>query len=100
MRGFKRCKDDFVLKQPTLDGLGLAMSPSFFVESELASGRLVRALENHQEPSRLACPEGDKCISGFYNHALVDVEARSRDLIHDQAAVIGRFQSGMPPLPD
>jgi DNA-binding transcriptional LysR family regulator len=39
-----RSNNDFALKQAALDGLGLAMFPSFFVERELDQGRLARAL--------------------------------------------------------
>jgi DNA-binding transcriptional LysR family regulator len=39
-----RCNNDFVLKQAALDGLGLGMFPSFFVERELADGRLQQVL--------------------------------------------------------
>lgn len=39
-----RSNNDFVLKQAALDGLGLGMFPSFFVERELAEGRLQRVL--------------------------------------------------------
>ncbi|HUR41910.1 MAG TPA: LysR family transcriptional regulator [Verrucomicrobiae bacterium] len=39
-----RSNSDFVLKQGVLDGLGLGMFPNFFVERELAEGRLRQAL--------------------------------------------------------
>ena len=39
-----RCNNDFALKQAALDGLGLGMFPSFFVERELADGRLKHVL--------------------------------------------------------
>ena len=42
-----RSNNDFALKQAALDGLGLGMFPSFFVERELADGRLVRALRGY-----------------------------------------------------
>lgn len=45
-----RCNNDFALKQFALDGLGLALFPRFFVEAELASGRLVPVLEDHGAP--------------------------------------------------
>jgi DNA-binding transcriptional LysR family regulator len=45
-----RCNNDFALKQFALDGLGLVYFPSFFVESELASGRLVQVLEDYPGP--------------------------------------------------
>ena len=45
-----RCNNDFALKQFTLDGLGLANFPRFFVEGELASGRLVQALPDYPGP--------------------------------------------------
>lgn len=48
-----RCNNDFALKQFALDGLGLALFPRFFVEPELASGRLVQVLEEYG-PSPLA----------------------------------------------
>ena len=37
-----RCNNDFALKQFALEGLGLALFPRFFVEKELASGKLVQ----------------------------------------------------------
>jgi DNA-binding transcriptional LysR family regulator len=39
-----RCNSDFAIKQAAVDGLGLAMFPNFFVERELADGRLVHLL--------------------------------------------------------
>jgi DNA-binding transcriptional LysR family regulator len=45
-----RCNNDFALKQFALDGLGLAYFPRFFVEGELASGRLVQVLADHPGP--------------------------------------------------
>ena len=45
-----RCNNDFALKQFALDGLGLALFPRFFVERELASGKLVAAIPDHPPP--------------------------------------------------
>jgi DNA-binding transcriptional LysR family regulator len=45
-----RCNNDFALKQFALDGLGLAVFPRFFVEQELASGRLVQVLADYPAP--------------------------------------------------
>jgi DNA-binding transcriptional LysR family regulator len=50
MKSAIRCNNDFALKQFTLDGLGLAYFPRFFVEGELASGRLVQVLADHPGP--------------------------------------------------
>lgn len=43
-----RSNNDFVLKQAALDGLGLGMFPDFFVERELADGRLVQVLADFE----------------------------------------------------
>ena len=40
VRSTIRCNNDFALKQFALDGLGIAFFPRFFVEAELASGKL------------------------------------------------------------
>ncbi len=45
-----RCNNDFALKQFALDGLGLAFFPRFFVEGELASGKLVEVLKDFPGP--------------------------------------------------
>jgi DNA-binding transcriptional LysR family regulator len=45
-----RCNNDFALKQFTLDGLGLALFPRFFVEKEIASGKLVPAIPDYPPP--------------------------------------------------
>jgi DNA-binding transcriptional LysR family regulator len=45
-----RCNNDFALKQFALDGLGLALFPRFFVERELASGKLVQAIPDYPPP--------------------------------------------------
>jgi DNA-binding transcriptional LysR family regulator len=45
-----RCNNDFALKQFALDGLGLVFFPRFFVESELAGGRLVQVLADYPGP--------------------------------------------------
>lgn len=45
--GTFRCNNDFVLKQAALDGLGLGLFPRFFIERELADGRLRQALADH-----------------------------------------------------
>jgi DNA-binding transcriptional LysR family regulator len=50
MRSPIRCNNDFALKQFALDGLGLAFFPRFFVENELASGKLVQVLEDYPGP--------------------------------------------------
>ena len=50
MRSTIRCNNDFALKQFALDGLGLTYFPRFFVESELASGRLVQVLADYPGP--------------------------------------------------
>ncbi len=50
MRTTIRCNNDFALKQFALDGLGLAFFPRFFVENELASGKLVQALVDYPGP--------------------------------------------------
>jgi DNA-binding transcriptional LysR family regulator len=50
MRSTIRCNNDFALKQFALDGLGLAYFPRFFVEKELAAGKLVQALVDHPGP--------------------------------------------------
>jgi DNA-binding transcriptional LysR family regulator len=46
-----RSNNDFVLKQAALDGLGLGMFPSFFVERELADGRLRQVLADCETPA-------------------------------------------------
>jgi DNA-binding transcriptional LysR family regulator len=45
-----RCNNDFALKQFAQDGLGLALFPRFFVEGELASGKLVPAVPGYPPP--------------------------------------------------
>lgn len=45
-----RCNNDFALKQFALDGLGLAYFPRFFVEDEIANGRLVQVLPDYPGP--------------------------------------------------
>jgi DNA-binding transcriptional LysR family regulator len=45
-----RCNNDFALKQFALDGLGLAFFPRFFVENELATGRLVQVMQDFPGP--------------------------------------------------
>ena len=45
-----RCNNDFALKQFALDGLGIVFFPRFFVENELASGKLVQVLEDYPGP--------------------------------------------------
>ena len=44
MKSTLRSNNDFVLRKAAIDGLGLAMFPDFFVEDELADGRLVPVL--------------------------------------------------------
>jgi len=51
VKGPLRCNNDFVIKQATLDGLGIAFFPSFFVEKEIADGRLVRILKDYDGPA-------------------------------------------------
>ena len=48
--GAVRCNSDFALKQAALDGLGIGMFPSFFVEREVADGRLRRLLDGYGTP--------------------------------------------------
>ncbi len=48
--GTMRSNSDFVLKQAALDGLGVGMFPAFFVERELADGRLVQTLKDYETP--------------------------------------------------
>jgi len=50
IRSTIRCNNDFALKQLALDGLGLVFFPRFFVENELASGKLVQVLEDFPGP--------------------------------------------------
>jgi DNA-binding transcriptional LysR family regulator len=50
MPGTIRCNNDFALKQFALDGLGLAFFPRFFVEAELAGGKLVQVLKDFPGP--------------------------------------------------
>jgi DNA-binding transcriptional LysR family regulator len=45
-----RCNNDFFIKQLALDGLGMAFFPRFFVEGEIASGRLVQVLADYPGP--------------------------------------------------
>ena len=45
-----RCNNDFALKQFAVDGLGLALFPRFFVERELASGKLEAAIPDYPPP--------------------------------------------------
>jgi DNA-binding transcriptional LysR family regulator len=47
VRSSLRCNNDFALKQAALDGLGIGMFPSFFVEREIADGRLRQVLAEH-----------------------------------------------------
>jgi DNA-binding transcriptional LysR family regulator len=53
-----RCNNDFALKQAALDGLGIGMFPSFFVEREVAEGRLQRVLAD--------CGTGELSINVVY----------------------------------
>lgn len=46
-----RSNNDFVLKQAAVDGLGLGMFPDFFIERELADGRLQRVLADCETPA-------------------------------------------------
>ena len=50
LRSSIRCNNDFFIKQLTLDGLGIAYFPRFFVEGEIASGRLVGLLADYPGP--------------------------------------------------
>jgi DNA-binding transcriptional LysR family regulator len=45
-----RCNNDFALKQFAQDGLGLALFPRFFVDKEIASGKLVQAISDYPPP--------------------------------------------------
>lgn len=45
-----RSNNAFVLKQATLDGLGLGLFPDFFVEREMADGRLRALLPDYRTP--------------------------------------------------
>jgi DNA-binding transcriptional LysR family regulator len=45
-----RCNNDFALKQFTLDGLGLALFPRFFVAKELENGKLMQAIPDYPSP--------------------------------------------------
>jgi len=45
-----RCNNDFALKQFALDGMGIVFFPRFFVEGELASGKLVQLLPDFPGP--------------------------------------------------
>jgi len=51
VHGRIRCNNDFILKQAALDGLGIALFPDFFVEREIAEGRLVRILKDCDGPA-------------------------------------------------
>ena len=51
IHGAIRCNNDFVLKQAALDGLGIAHFPSFFVEREIADGKLVPILKDCDGPA-------------------------------------------------
>jgi len=51
VHGRIRCNNDFVLKQAALDGLGIAYFPAFFVEREIAEGRLVPVLKDYDGPT-------------------------------------------------
>lgn len=51
VHGRLRCNNDFVIKQAVLDGLGIAFFPAFFVEKEIADGRLVRILKDCDGPA-------------------------------------------------
>jgi DNA-binding transcriptional LysR family regulator len=47
VRGNLVCNSDEILKQGAIDALGIARFPDIFVTDELASGKLVRVLENY-----------------------------------------------------
>ncbi|HCU54544.1 MAG TPA: LysR family transcriptional regulator [Gammaproteobacteria bacterium] len=51
VKGRIRCNNDFVIKQAAIDGLGIAFFPSFFVDREIADGRLVQVLKGYDGPS-------------------------------------------------
>jgi len=51
VNGRIRCNNDFVLKQAAVDGLGVAFFPAFFVDREIADGRLVQVLKDYDGPS-------------------------------------------------
>ncbi len=70
MKSTIRCNNDFALKQFTLDGLGLALFPRFFVEREIESGKLVQAIPD--------CPPPELSISAVYEtrrHLLPKLQA-------------------------
>jgi DNA-binding transcriptional LysR family regulator len=70
MRSTIRCNNDFALKQFALDGLGLGLFPRFFVERELASGKLVQAIPD--------CPPPELSINAVYEtrrHLLPKLQA-------------------------
>jgi len=70
MRSTLRCNNDFALKQFALDGIGLAFFPRFFVENELAAGKLVQVLK--------AFPGPELSINAVYEtrrHLLPKVQA-------------------------
>lgn len=50
IRSSIRCNNDFALKQFALDGMGIVFFPRFFVEGELASGKLVQLLPDYPGP--------------------------------------------------
>lgn len=50
VRGPLRCNNDHMLKQATVDGLGLRQFPRPFVEAELKDGRLVEVLRDYESP--------------------------------------------------
>ncbi|MCC2655840.1 MAG: LysR family transcriptional regulator [Panacagrimonas sp.] len=50
VRGPLRTNNDHALKQAAIDGLGLRQFPLFFIEAELADGRLVEVLPRCESP--------------------------------------------------
>jgi DNA-binding transcriptional LysR family regulator len=50
VRGSIRCNNDIALKQAIIDGLGLRQFPRFFVERELAAGKLREVLSEYESP--------------------------------------------------
>lgn len=52
VRGALQCNEVAVVRQAALEGLGIAMLPTYFISADLAQGRLVRVLPTY-EPETL-----------------------------------------------